>query len=493
MKNTTTPLNKNKNKRTLTFMIFIFSLISFYTSYTGLINLLGSGTKNPIFIAFTMLLVGILQFALVFSINNFYLKDILSKYWTKATMLLIVYIITLTVSVSFSFAFWYENFSAENYAKRSSEIQLNVLKKHLLTASNSFSKMESSLTKLSNYSAVTSSREKRYGGTCGGMAIPGDGPLTWLREDDAKYTMQYSKNIQQLQQELNFKVKDVSNYIKNFDPKKDVIKFNREVNDMVQKININFFQNPILKDLEIMINRRSGVNRKHINVINKRTQNSSVESCIDKEFTIGAKRVLERLKALQPVKELHFFNINDKNTLFARTTGVLIAIFNPAYTIKDVKDVKNYDDITYDDIRAVSAGFLIDFLILCIALYAKEPKDDFLYLSIMTNIINGKYSTELLEKINPYLAQTRNSLFIAIPYKISNKKIDQLKQLLLYMQQYKLAELYVNDLKAENLIPYFTESLQKLYPNDSFQIYKVDKNKFDKVILQNIQKGIYSV
>jgi len=493
MKNTTNPLNKNKNKVTLILMISAFSLISFYTSYTGLISLLGSATKNFIFVAFTMLLIGILQFALVFSINNFYLKDIFSKYWTKATLLLIVYIITLTVSVTFSFSFWYERFSAENYAKRSSELQLNVLKKHLLTASNSFSTMENSLTKLSNYSAVTSTREKLYGGTCGGRAIRGEGPLTWLRADDAKYTMKYSENIQQLQKALNLEIKEVSGYLERFKPKENVIKFNREVNDMVKKININFLQNPILEDLKIMLKRRSGLNRKHINVISKKTQNSSVESCIDKEFTIGAKRVIERLNALHPVKELHFFNMNDKSTLFARTTGVLVAIFNPAYSIKDVKDVKNYDDITYDDIRAVSAGFLIDFLILCITLYAKEPKDDFLYLNIMIDIANGKYSTELLEKINPYLAETSSSFFIAIPNKIGDKEIEQLKHLLLYMQKYKLAEFFASDIKTEKLMPYFSESLQKSYPNNSFQIYKVDKKKFDEVILQNIERGIYSV
>jgi hypothetical protein len=493
MKHTKNLLNTKKNKMTLIFMIFTFSLISFYTSYTGLMSLLGSSSESSIFTVFTMLLVGILQFALVFSINHFYLKDIISKDWVKATMLLVVYIITMTVSVTFSFTFWYESFSAENYAKRSSELQLNVLKDHLLEASHSFLTMKDSLNTLSSYSVVTSSREKVYGGTCGGRAISGEGPLTWVRADDATVTMEYSKEIQQLQKALNLEIEEVSGYLQRFDPKGDVVGFNREVNDRVKRININFLQNSILENLKIMLTQRSGVNRKHISVVSRKTLNTSVESCMDKEFTRGANRVFDKLKALHPIKALHFFNINDRSTLFARTTGVLVAIFNPAYSIKKVEEVTNHKDITYDDIQAVSAGFLIDFLILCIALYAKEPKDDFLFLSVMEDITKGKYSTELLDRINPYLAEIMSGFFIAVPNKIGDEKVENLKQLMLYMQKYKLAEFYVSDMKAENLIPYFSKKLQDSYPNDSFKIYKVDKEKFNETILQNIERGVYRV
>jgi len=455
-------------------------------------SLLGDD-DSPIFIVFMMLLVGALQFALVFSINNFYLKDIVSKEWVKASTLLVVYVITMTVSVTFSFTFWYESFSAENYAKRSSELQLNKLKDSLLETSASFSSMVNSLNKLSNHSAVTSSKEKLYGGTCGGRAMSGEGPLTWLRADDAKYTMKYSKDIQQLQKALSLEIDEVSGYLERFKPKGDVERFNREVNNRVKRINIDFLQNDLLSELKTMLSQRSGGNRKNISVVSRKTHNTSVESCMDREFTRGANKVIKKLDAIHPINALHFFNVNDKSKLFARTTGVLVAIFDPSYHIKKVEEISSPNDITDDDIRAVSAGFLIDFLILCIALYAKEPKDDFLFLTIMIDIANGKYSTELFEKINPYLAEINSSFLIAIPNIIGDREIEQLKHLVLYMQKYKLAEFYASDLKAKDLIPYFSKSLQKSYPDKSFRIYKIDKEKFHDVILQNIERGVLSV
>lgn len=113
---------KSREKISLGIMIFLFSIISFYTSYTGLLKLSGVSEYNYVLKIFMGVLVGVLQFALVFSINSFYFKDVFKKNGIKAIALLSIYLITTTLSVAFSFSYWYEEFSAEDYALRSSTL-----------------------------------------------------------------------------------------------------------------------------------------------------------------------------------------------------------------------------------------------------------------------------------------------------------------------------------------------------------------------------------
>ena len=77
-------IKTTKEKWSLHFLILLFSIISFYTSYTGLIKLAGIDEDASILRAFMAILVFGLQFALIYSINAFYLKDLIRKNWIKA-------------------------------------------------------------------------------------------------------------------------------------------------------------------------------------------------------------------------------------------------------------------------------------------------------------------------------------------------------------------------------------------------------------------------
>lgn len=355
-----------KEKLSLLVMVLVFSVISFYTSYTGLLKLSGVSEYNYVLKAFMALLVGGLQFALVFSINAFYIQDLFKKDWFKSIALLIIYLITMTLSVTFSFSYWYENFSAEDYANRSAKLQLNQVKDNLIVAKNSFILMEDSLIQLSKYSETASIKEKNYGHTCDVTVGAGEGSFTWLRADDAKYTKNYSEEIKKLRVNLDKEIAEVSKYLESFDPKGDVLTFNRVVNSRIKSINVQFFKNTRLTSIKEMLLERSGKNRKHITVFSRRTGASSVVSCTDIDFSIGAKRVINRIDSLKPIKTLQFFDMSDTKKLFGRTLGVLKALVNPSYTIVSTNKMTSPDDITTDDIGAVTAGFVIDFLILLI-------------------------------------------------------------------------------------------------------------------------------
>jgi len=481
--------NKRNEKISLRIMILLFSIISFYTSYTGLLKLSGVSEYNYVLKIFMAMLVGALQFALVFSINAFYIKDIFRKDWIKAISLLLIYIITMTFSVTFSFSYWYEEFSAESYAQRSSEMQLNRVKDSLLQAKHSFEVMQNSLTKLSEYSATASNRERIYGRTCDPKVGSGEGVYTWLRADDSKYTKSYSDDIKKLKNELDSEIEQVSSYLKKFDPKGDVVRFNQEVNSRINQINISFFENQTLKSLEKMLIERSGSNRSHITVLSRKTGDTSVASCIDRDFTIGARKVLRLLRALKPIETLSFFDMSDTKKLFGRTVGVLTALVNPTYTIKDTDKITDPADITYDDIYAVSAGFVIDFLILLITLYAKEPKEDLVSIEVVKKILNGEYADEVFGSLKLFIAELNSSYLLAIPNDADDEKISNLKILILYMQQNRLLKLYINGIKASRLNKYFNKHLLESYPDTIFKIYKINKKSFNKFILQNVEVG----
>ena len=482
-----------REKISLGIMIFLFSIISFYTSYTGFLKLSGVSEYNYILKIFIALLVGVLQFALVFSINAFYIRDIFRRDWIKAIALLLIYLITMTLSVTFSFSYWYEEFSAEEYAKRNSTLQLTKVKESLSQAKESFRVMGDSLADLSKYSATKSNQERVHGRTCDPRVGSGEGVYTWLRADDAKYTKSYSDDIKKLIKELDREIKQVSLYLETFDPKGDVEKFNQEVNARIKQINIKFFQNQTLRDLKKMLIARSGSNRHHIAVVSKKTGATSVESCIDRDFTIEANKVLSRLRALKPIETLTFFDMSDTKKLFGRTTGVLKALINPNYKIKEADKITKPTDITYDDIYAVSAGFVIDFLILLVTLYAKEPKVDLVPLEVVKDILNGKYSHEVLGSLKLFLAEIGNIYLLAVPNDADDEAIANLRLLVLYMQQHKLAKLYINERKANRLNKYFSKRLQESYPHSTFRVYKIDKKRFNQFILQNVMAGGYYV
>jgi hypothetical protein len=474
---------KEKFKKTIEkikigMIVFGLSFISFYTSYSGLLKISGSSDKMAML--FMAILVGMLQYILVFSINKFYIRDIFKKDWIKALLILSAYLITTTISVAFSFSFWYETFSAENYSKRSSALQLNKVRDSLVDAKNSFQLMGSSLMTLSTKSASTSEREKKFGRTCNPNVGSGEGVYTWLRADDSMQTKKYSEEIMSLQSQLDEEIVKVSSYLQKFDPKGDVVAFNREVNNRIKEINIKFFQSPILGELMRMLIERSGANRQHITVIHRYTGHSSTQSCMDREFTDGAKRVIGLIANLKNIEGLHFFDIHDKNKLFARTTSVLFAIFNPSVKIKSSNDMENPDDITDDDIKAVSAGFIIDLLILIITLYAKEGKDETIELDM-----DNPSKEKLLNIINPYLAEiSRHGYFVALPKEVEiDRETARLRQLILTLQEKKLVRLVQNEVNLDELSPYFHDDLRHKYSSATFKVYKIE---LDKILLMTI-------
>lgn len=484
---------RSSERVSLFILIAIFSIISFYTSWTGLIKLSGVSEQNYVLKIFMGILVGGLQFALVFSINAFYIRDIFRREWIKAVVALCIYVITMTLSVTFSFSYWYEEFSAESYAKRSSEMQLKNVKESLLQAKDSFVFMEDSLKKLSEYSDTASNRERIYGRTCNPRVGAGEGVYTWLRADDATYTKSYSEEIAKLTKGLGNEIKEVSIYLETFDPKGNVLEFNRIVNDRLKSINLKYFKNPILQNLKSMLVKRSGQNRRNISVVSKKIGLSSIESCMDRDFSIGANRVIAQIRALKSIEPLNFFDMSDTKKLFGRTTGVLIALINPSYKIKKVEEMNSPTDITYEDIYAVSAGFVIDFLILLIAIYGKEPKVELVPIEVVKKILNGDYPNEVLNKLSPFLAEMKKFHLIAIPNDVEDEDIANKKQLMLYMQQNKLAKLYINEVKATRLNRYFSNSLKEKYPENTFRVYKISKRKFNRFALQNIEEGEHNV
>jgi hypothetical protein len=82
---------------------------------------------------------------------------------------------------------------------------------------------------------------------------------------------------------------------------------------------------------------------------------------------------------------------------------------------------------------------------------------------------------------------------VAVPNDVDDEQIENLRLLMLYMQQHKLAKLYVNERKANRLNRYFKQSLRDTYPNSTFRLYRLDKKRFIAFVLQNIEAGVRNV
>lgn len=483
-------ITKQKNaKWSLGVLIVSFSFISFATSYTGLLKLTGVTQEDQVLQTFMGLLVAVLQFALVFSINALYLQDFFKKYWLKSVALLITYLMVMMMSVTFSFSFWYETFSVEAYAKRSFELQVNKVKNTLSEAENSFALMLESLVQLTDYSTTESTREKQFGGTCDPRVGSGEGVYTWLRAEDAKYTQSFSKDLEGLKAELSKEIIALSNYVNTFDPKGDVETFNQTINKNINRINQKYFKNPILTQLNSILKQRSGQSRQSIEVLNRRTNQMNVVSCMDLEFSMNARKVIRSLEGLHPIANVDLFDMSDTKKLFNRTTQVLAALVNPSYEIKEISEMHRPDDITYDDIKAVSAGFLIDILILLLGFVAKKPREHFISAKTVQDILEGKYPSKILNTLTPFLAEVNNNYLVAVPSESKDPKVSNLKTLILYLQEQKLVELYINGRKAERFDKYFSQFLMRTYPDSTFKVYRLDKKKFNQFILQNIELG----
>jgi len=347
-------------------VVLILSLISFATSYYGFISLVSDGAWFTKILFFAV--VGVIQLALVYSISQLYLREFFSRYFLRASLLLVTYLLSLFISVLFSFNFYYKVFSASEFAQRNVTLQLEEIKNRLENAQSRFNDVYISLKKLSDYSMSQSIEERTYGGTCDETKIPTPGPRSALREAESKLFQSHLSAFDELKIKILTEINIIKEMLVHFNPKRDNIqKLEDEVNAKINNIN-SIFRSGEITLLPKILTKHSGSQRMSMSSLGRTI------SCPDSQITLKINTIIENLNSLTPLKKVTFFDSNNQQQLIERTINVLLAIIPFTDThIVAMDKISTPTDVTQSDIKAIGLGFLVDFFIFFFTIIAKEP------------------------------------------------------------------------------------------------------------------------
>ncbi len=487
--NSTQQTDTVKNSNKLKYGIFLASLVSFYTTYTGMLAIAAIDSNEKYYQTEIMLFVVVLliQSSLVFGLHYFEFRNLFNRNYLKTIAALFLYMIPGALSIIFSFTFYYEFSSAINHANRSMKLQTEQIYTRLIQSKSSLSAVANSVKKLSEYSTDKSLEEQNEGSTCTQSPI-GYGYYTQVRIDDAKITSEAYSEVEQVYKSLSEDMIKIQNMISAYDKSMDVKVFEENINKEISKINNKYFTGDQFESIIDTLLSRSGNNRDNIRSMHRKTKYVATVSCEDKGFTKGVHRIIQKLHDLQPVEKIRFFDAEDSAELLNRTKNVLWATIG-FKEIKDVKDMTDPSDITTEDISALGIAVIIDLLILLLSIIDKTPAQQRKVLSLakVKDILDGNTDSSIYIKLQKFMAEMSNSYMIAIPTDIlDDNRIEALNYIVQYIKLKNMATLHVNEVKAEKLHPYFPKNLSIEYSGSSFKIYKMKKRQLEALLLEDI-------
>ena len=451
-------------------VVLILSLISFATSYYGFISLVSDGAWFTKILFFAV--VGVIQLALVYSISQLYLREFFSRYFLRASLLLVTYLLSLFISVLFSFNFYYKVFSASEFAQRNVTLQLEEIKNRLENAQSRFNDVYISLKKLSDYSMSQSIEERTYGGTCDETKIPTPGPRSALREAESKLFQSHLSAFDELKIKILTEINIIKEMLVHFNPKRDNIqKLEDEVNAKINNIN-SIFRSGEITLLPKILTKHSGSQRMSMSSLGRTI------SCPDSQITLKINTIIENLNSLTPLKKVTFFDSNNQQQLIERTINVLLAIIPFTDThIVAMDKISTPTDVTQSDIKAIGLGFLVDFFIFFFTIIAKEPyRARFFSNDSIKQYL--RYDVGRVLKI--FVFENHFSYHLIIPNQRKNNKIEEI---LVRFKLDKMISLVGNNIKYSELL-FLHQSRLKNFENLTFRVYKLNKDKYNTLLLE---------
>ncbi|SFV64491.1 hypothetical protein MNB_SV-14-1242 [hydrothermal vent metagenome] len=414
--------------------------------------------------------VGVIQLALVYSISQLYLREFFSRYFLRASLLLITYLLSLFISVLFSFNFYYKIFSASEFAQRNVTLQLEKVKRGLEDAQSSFNSVYISLKKLSDYSMEQSIEESTYGGTCDETKIPTPGPRSALREAESKLFKSHVSAFDELKLKITEQIATIKKMLINFNPKKDNIEqLEEEVNNKIANIN-RLLRSGEITLLPKILAKHNGSQRMQMESLGR------IISCPDSQISLKISTISENLSSLKPLKKVSFFDSNDQQQLIERTINVLLAIIPFTNThVVALDKVTSPTDVTQSDVKAIGLGFLVDFFIFFFTILAKEPyrAKFFTRESIIQYL---RYDVRRVLK--PFVFESHFSYHLIIPNQRKNHKIEEI---LTRFKLDKMITLVGNNVEFNELL-FLHQSKLKNFDDLTFKVYKLDKNKYNTLL-----------
>ncbi|CAA6822845.1 MAG: Unknown protein [uncultured Thiotrichaceae bacterium] len=488
----------SKNIKLTLILVILLSIISFVTSYKGLVILNVENDNDlslwqNIFIAFMVFTIqATLVVTLLFMIHGY-------RRITRF-LSLSVYIVAMLFSVFFSYGWWYEVFRADSYAQEVYKDGVESIRTNAKTYEQSFSNVREVADELSKYSAKRARDENLYGGTCDEKSLPGKGALNYLRNDEAKRFGNIAEDVGGLQEKVGKHISELNRLLDDLDLSEEgiVAQRERELNDIVALIG-GYREGSESTRIRKQLEERRGDKRKFLESQNPKTDERTVVSCLDTEITRKIDALIAALDALPEPRKVTLFDQNNNRTVLQRSWQVFASLMD-FDTVTDTKAKLAELNLTSTDYVPLVAGLLIDLFILVLGLidglehgraytgrrYSKseaKAMQDFHQLPPSEN--------DQISLLQPYLYNGWFSHYLILPISqaTSTEREQQLRRLVSWLEAHDKIDRFAHGVALERLPRIMQEFFTMETPANQwrklwrFDVYKVNKDVWRELII----------
>ena len=405
-------------------LIILLSVISFYTSYDGLVRFSFASPEDASWVSIAVLglVVFCIQLVLVYSLRKMALsRRVMVKFrWVP------LYILMMCISVFFSYGFYYKLLRAEGYAQENFTSQLNSVRDGAQDYLLSFEAVERGSKQLKLYSERRAREEESFGGSCGDGSVPGKGPRRTFRNNEALVFSAIANSIEPLGAKVKEDISLLQGIIENYRPDtQDVTSLQNEVNGIIHQINTRR-NAPVLIESSRVIAQRIGEKRQRI----VPTAAGSI-ACPDNTITLNGNAMLSSIDKLPFMEDVQLFNPYDQRNVLNRAMDVIRSIpglMSAWWKGDDLTPLmeQGKDSTRRDDYIPLLLGALVDFVLLIVGLadgYISRRRN------WMSKSFEGEYFSaedasklrgitdmkHLASNVQPYLHNSLGQHFFIIP------------------------------------------------------------------------------
>jgi len=405
-------------------LIIMLSVISFYTSYDGLVRFSFASPEDASWLNLCILalVVFCIQLVLVYSLRKMGLtRRVGAKFrWLP------LYILMMCISVFFSYGFYYKLLRAEGFAQENFTAQLNQVRDGAQDYLMSFEAIEAGGRQLKQYSDRRAREEERFGGSCGDGSTPGKGPRRTFRNNEALIFSAIASSIDPLATRVRNDIEKLQSIIENYRPDTlDVTSLQNEINSIIHEINTSR-NAPVLQESSRVISQRVGEKRQRI----VPTAGGRI-ACPDTTITLNGNAMLKSIQSLPVMDDVLLFNPFDQRNVLNRAMDVIRSIPDLMTTWWRGDEVdavmqQGKDSTKRDDYVPLLLGALVDFVLLIVGLADG-------YISRRRNWMSSEFEGEyfsaedakklrgitdmkhLSSNVQPYLHNSLGQHFFVIP------------------------------------------------------------------------------
>ncbi|HPE62356.1 MAG TPA: hypothetical protein PLB10_18665 [Thiolinea sp.] len=481
-------------------LIILLSVISFFTSYKGLLilNTENDQSLTAFQIGFTAFMVFTIQTTMVvtllFSIQGY---RILTR-----VLALFVYLVAMLFSVFFSYGWWYEVFRAESYAQEVYKDGIESIRRDASTYAYAFAHVREVSGELSKYSSARAREENLYGGTCDEKSVPGRGALNYLRDQEASLFGNMAEDMDALEQRVNTHITDLNKLLDNLDLSQEgaVARRERELNDIVNQIG-NYKTGSGVTRLRTELEAHKGDKRRFLESVNPKTEEKTVVSCTDAEITRKIDALLVALDDLPEPRTVTLFDQNNNRTVLQRAWEVLSSLLTLEGLRHPGEQLARLNLNSTDYIPLVAGG-LIDLFILILGFidgleYGRRytgrrySEADARELALFQHQDGSR--NDQLRLLQPYLYQGWSSYYLIVPaaQAVQSDTERQLLRLMAWLEAHQKVKSFAAGVPFERL----PAVMQEFFTMDTelnhwrqlwhFDIYRINPKTWRELVISH--------